>query len=96
MTMRTEVISDKPMSNIPGRITATAEMLEAAVAELLRLIPETWQAYRPDDLSETKAQALFLLTAAGRNAARFFRARSPSRPVAFAFGHGCVRPDLGS
>jgi hypothetical protein len=59
-------MSDKPMSNIPGRITASAEMLEAAVADLLRLIPETWQAYRPDDLSETKAQALFMLTAAGR------------------------------
>ena len=58
-------MSDKPMSNIPGRITASAEMLEAAVAELLRLIPETWQTYRPDDLTEVKAQALFLLTAAG-------------------------------
>jgi hypothetical protein len=58
-------MSDTPKSNIPGRITASAEMLEAAVAELLRLIPENWQAYKPDDLSETKAQALFLLTAAG-------------------------------
>jgi hypothetical protein len=53
------------MSNIAGRITASAEMLEPAIAELLRLIPETWQAYSPDDLSDTKAQALFLLTAAG-------------------------------
>jgi hypothetical protein len=58
-------MSDNPLSNMPGRVTASADMLEAAVAELLRLIPETWQAYRPDDLSETKAQGLFLLTAAG-------------------------------
>jgi hypothetical protein len=49
-------MSDNPLSNIPGRITASAEMLEAAVAELLRLIPETWQAYRPDDLSDTKGR----------------------------------------
>jgi hypothetical protein len=40
-------------------------MLEAAVAELLRRIPETWRDYRPDDLSETQEQGLFLLTAAG-------------------------------
>jgi hypothetical protein len=58
-------MGDNPMSNIPGRITASAEMLEVAVAELLHRIPETWQAYEPDDLSETKAQGLFLLTAAG-------------------------------
>ncbi|MCE5280152.1 MAG: hypothetical protein ABFD92_06125 [Planctomycetaceae bacterium] len=36
-------MSDKPESNIAGRISASAEMLEAAVAELLRLIPESWQ-----------------------------------------------------
>jgi hypothetical protein len=58
-------MSDNPLSNIPGRITASAEMLETAVAELLRRIPETWQAYKPDDLSETESQAVFLLTAAG-------------------------------
>ncbi len=52
-------------SNIPGRITASAEMLAPAISELLRRIPDTWQAYRPDDLTETQAQALFLLTAAG-------------------------------
>ncbi len=28
-------MSDNPLSNIPGRITASAEMLEAAIAELL-------------------------------------------------------------
>lgn len=58
-------MNGKDPSNISGRITASVEKLEAAVAELLRLIPDTWQAYRPDDLSETKAQAIFLLTAAG-------------------------------
>ena len=47
-------MSDNPLSNISGRITASAGMLEPAVAELLRWIPETWQAYRPDDLSETR------------------------------------------
>ena len=58
-------MSNEIRSNIPGRITAPAEMLEPAVAELLRRIPDTWQAYRPDDLTETQSQALFLLTAAG-------------------------------
>jgi hypothetical protein len=37
-------MTDNPLPNIPGRITASADMLEAAVAELLRRIPETWQA----------------------------------------------------
>ncbi len=46
-------MTDNRLSNIPGQITASAEMLEAAVAELLRRIPETWQAYRPDSLSES-------------------------------------------
>ena len=46
-------MTDSPLSNMPGRITASAEMLETVVAELLRLIPETWQAYRPHDLSES-------------------------------------------
>jgi hypothetical protein len=52
-------MTDNPLSNIRGRITASAlsaNMLEAAVAELLRLIPETWQAYKPDDLSDTKGR----------------------------------------
>jgi hypothetical protein len=46
-------VTDSPLSNLPGRITASLEMLEAAVADLVRLIPETWQAYRPHDLSES-------------------------------------------
>jgi|GEM_PF-2569987 len=79
-------MSDKAKSNIPGRITAPAEMLEAAVAELLRRIPDTWQAYRPDDLSETQAQALFLLTAAGMVERRERgRTRLVNHPVAIEF-----------
>jgi hypothetical protein len=60
-------MSDNSISsfNMRERATASADMLEAAVAELLHLIPETWQAYRPDALGETQAQALLLLTAAG-------------------------------
>ena len=57
-------MSDKPTSNIPGRITAPPELLEPAIAELLRRIPETWEEYKPDDLTEAQSQALFLLTAA--------------------------------
>jgi hypothetical protein len=54
-----------PESNIPERVTAPAEMLEPAIAELLRRIPETWEVYQPDSLTEVQAQALFLLMAAG-------------------------------
>lgn len=46
-------MTDNRLSNIPGQITASAEMLEAAVAELLRGIPEAWRAYRFDGLSES-------------------------------------------
>lgn len=58
-------MSAKNASNIRERITAPAEMLAPAIVELLRRIPDTWQTYRPDDLSETQSQALFLLVAAG-------------------------------
>ena len=54
-----------PVSNIPDRITAPPELLKPAIAELVGRIPDTWQAYRPDDLTKIRAQALFLLTAAG-------------------------------
>jgi len=40
-------------------------MLEQAVSDLLSRIPDTWQEYRPDDLTETQSQGLFLLVAAG-------------------------------
>ena len=65
-------MSDMGKSNIPERVTAPDEILEPAVAELLRRIPDKWHAYRPDDLTETQSQALFLLTAAasGRPSAK--------------------------
>ena len=52
-------------SNIPDRVTAPPELLEPVLAELLGRIPDTWQTYRPDHLTEIQAQGLFLLTAAG-------------------------------
>jgi hypothetical protein len=54
-----------PMTNIPDRISAPPELLEQAVSDLLGRIPDTWQEYRPDDLTETQSQGLFLLVAAG-------------------------------
>jgi hypothetical protein len=58
-------MSDGDRSNIPGRITAPAEILKPEVVKLLLRVPERWQVYRPDELSEPQSQALFLLTAAG-------------------------------
>jgi predicted DNA-binding protein (UPF0251 family) len=59
-------MTDKyPESNIPGRVTAPVEMLEPAINDLLRRIPETWEVYDPDSLTETQSQALFMLQAAG-------------------------------
>jgi len=58
-------MNDKGKSNIPESITAPDEMLEPAIAGLLRRIPDKWQAYRPDDLTLTQSQAIILLTAAG-------------------------------
>lgn len=45
--------------------TAPAEFLSAAVAALLRRVPERWAEYDADALSATESQALFLLVAAG-------------------------------
>lgn len=58
-------MNDGDRTNIPGRITAPAEILEPAVVELLLRVPVRWQVYRPDELSEPQSQALFLLTGAG-------------------------------
>ena len=52
-------------SNEPNPITASPEMLIPAIAELLRRIPDTWQTYRPDDLTATQSQALYLVVGAG-------------------------------
>jgi hypothetical protein len=55
----------RKVTNIPDRISAPPDMLEQAVSDLLSRIPDTWQDYRPDDLTETQSQGLFLLVAAG-------------------------------
>jgi hypothetical protein len=69
-------------SNALDRVTAPAALLEPAIAELLGRIPDTWQAYRPDDLSEILSQALFLLTAAGMVARRErLRVRMADHPL---------------
>ena len=60
-----ENAEDDDESNIPDRITAPPEQLEPAIADLLARIPDTWQVYRPDDLTAVQGQTLFLLTAAG-------------------------------
>ncbi len=80
---------DRPrMSNVESRITAPVELFEPAVAELLRRIPETWQAYRADDLSENQEQAIFLLTAAGMVERRErLRLRCVNHPV---FGEATI------
>ena len=46
-------------------MTDSPRMLQSTIAELLRRIPDTWQAYPPDDLTETQSQATFLLIGAG-------------------------------
>jgi hypothetical protein len=53
-----------PDPNAPNPITAPLELLQPAIAELLRRIPDTWQIYRPDDLTETQSRALYLLVGA--------------------------------
>jgi len=57
--------NNTPQSNLSGRITASPEMLETAIADLLVRIPDIWEVYHPDKLSSTQEQALFLLVAAG-------------------------------
>jgi hypothetical protein len=77
-----EVGGDACESNIPDRITAPLEMLDPAIAELLGRIPDTWQTYRPDDLTEVQSQALFLLTATGMVERRErLRLRMAGQPV---------------
>jgi hypothetical protein len=47
------------------RTDAEASLLKAAIAELLRTIPETWAEFDLDRLTVIHNNALFLLTAAG-------------------------------
>ena len=54
-----------PAPDVPNPVTAPPEMLIPAIAELLRRIPETWQTYTYNDLTETQSQSLLLLIASG-------------------------------
>lgn len=57
-------------------------MLCEAVGQLLARIPDTWEEFVHDELSEVQAQALFLLTAAGMVERREeFRIRMVGRRV---------------
>ncbi len=48
---------------LPWRIYALRP--SSTISELLRRIPDTWQTYRPDDLTQAQSQALSLLIGAG-------------------------------
>jgi len=48
-----------------GESAAPTDPIVAAIEKLLLQAPDTWHQYRPDDLTETQSQALFLLTATG-------------------------------
>ncbi|RMF85052.1 MAG: hypothetical protein D6744_02045 [Planctomycetota bacterium] len=59
------------------------DLLQDAVAALLRRIPERWAEYDADALTVTQSQALFLLVAAGMVERRIrLRARLHNHPVA--------------
>ena len=60
-----------------------SDLLQDAVAALLRRIPERWAEYGADALTATESQALFLLVAAGMVERRIrLRARLHNHPVA--------------
>lgn len=69
----------------PNRDESTSpdDLLQDAVAALLRRIPERWAKYDADALTTTESQALFLLVAAGMVERRIrLRARLHNHPVA--------------
>ncbi len=77
-----EYAEDDCESKIASRIIAPPEMLEPAIAEMLARIPDVWQTYRPDDLTEVQSQGLFLLTAAGMVRRRErFRLKMAGQPL---------------
>lgn len=62
---------------------AADDLIETAVAALLRRIPDRWQEYDADSLTATESNALFLLVAAGMVERRImFRMRLHNHPVA--------------
>jgi len=63
---------------------AEASLLKAAIAELLRTIPETWAEFDFDRLTVIQNNALFLLTAAGLVERRgWLRSTIANHPTAF-------------
>ncbi len=66
------------------RTDAEADLLKPAIAELLRIIPETWAEFDLDRLTVVQDRALFLLTAAGMVERRgWLRSTIANHPTAF-------------
>ncbi len=66
------------------RTDAEADLLKPAIAELLRMIPETWVEFDLDRLTVIQDNALFLLTAAGMVERRgWLRSTIANHPTAF-------------
>ena len=62
---------------------ADDDLLQTAVAALLRRVPERWEEYDADSLTATESKALFLLVAAGMVERRIrFRTHLHDHPVA--------------
>lgn len=57
--------SDENVSERLPKDDADADLLKPAIANLLRVIPETWAEFNIDSLTAIQSDALFLLTAAG-------------------------------
>jgi len=65
------------------RADLPADLLEPAISDLLRRVPEMWEAFDVDKLTAIQAQALFLLTGAGMIDRQFsIRMRMFNHPVA--------------
>jgi len=64
-------------------VDAAEELIQTAVATLLRRVPERWEEYDADSLTATESKALFLLIAAGMVERRIrLRIRLNNHPVA--------------
>lgn len=64
-------------------VHAVDDLIETAVAALLRRVPERWEEYDADSLTATESKALFMLVAAGMVERRIrFRTRLHNHPVA--------------
>lgn len=66
-----------------AHVDAADELIQTAVAALLRRVPERWEEYDADLLTATEAKSLFLLVAAGMVERRIhLRIRLNNHPVA--------------